>query len=148
MRQAILTILFTAMICAGSWAQSIIPDTVSTQTAESTTVTSHKSRKKGDRIVQAQILRLKNQNKETKWMIVFAEAEYQSSISRTKMRLDYILKRERIYLGNIFFADVAIVESVKEVTDMNLCLKTFVSQYPGLQLWSVLNADGIMQRPR
>jgi hypothetical protein len=100
--------------------------------------------KKGDRILYAQILKVVDQHKKESILIVFADALIEHNPARTRMKIDYILKRERIYLGAIFFAEVSVLEELKNVPDLDMCMKKMGQKYPALMCWSILNADAII----
>lgn len=61
--------------------------------------------------------------------------------ARTKLRCNYLLKRERIYLKNVFMADVAVLENYASIVDINSVLQKIKEKYEDVQLWSILNAD-------
>ena len=78
-------------------------------------------------------------------MVVFCESPVKDSKQRARMRNDYMLKRERIYLSRVFFADVEVLEERKVLMEVKPFLKTLEEKYDGLKLWAVLNADTIFK---
>ena len=89
-----------------------------------------------EKLLVCQVLRLTNTNKEKSLMVVFCESPVKDSKQRARMRNDYMLKRERIYLSRVKR------ESLMEVKPF---LKTLEEKYDGLKLWAVLNADTIFK---
>lgn len=98
-----------------------------------------------EKLLMCQVLRLTNQNKERILMVVFCETTVKDSKQRAKLRSDYMLKRERIYLSRVFFADVDVIEERKVLMDVKTFLKLLEEKYEGLRLWAVLNSDTIFQ---
>lgn len=92
-------------------------------------------------ILVCQVLRLTNQNKEKYFMVVFCETPIKDSKQRAKLRSDYMLKRERIYLANVFFATVDVVEEQKIQTDTKTYFRLLEDKYDGIRLWAILNTD-------
>ena len=98
-----------------------------------------------EKLLVCQVLRLTNTNKEKYLMVVFCETPVKDSKQRARMRNDYMLKRERIYLSRVFFADVEVLEERKVLMEVKPFLKTLEEKYDGLKLWAVLNADTIFK---
>lgn len=98
-----------------------------------------------EKLLVCQVLRLTNTNKEKSLMVVFCETPVKDSKQRARMRNDYMLKRERIYLSRVFFADVEVLEERKVLMEVKPFLKTLEEKYDGLKLWAVLNADTIFK---
>lgn len=103
-----------------------------------------KQGEKGSKLIYCQVLRLKDQTNETKVMAVFSEVTVTASYQRAKMRNDYMLKRERVYLGNIFFADVDVLEEIKNAIDVKLYMQKLRERYSEIQLWTVLDGNTIL----
>lgn len=144
----VLTGMFLFLFQSYCPAQAVRDSAVLTSSVPVIKATKEIAQKKcfnrGDRIVYAQVLQLTGQNKEKFTMIVFADAAYENNLSRTRMKIDYVLKRERIYLAKIFFADADVLEELKDVIDINASMKKMEQKYPGLKCWSMLNADMIL----
>jgi hypothetical protein len=99
---------------------------------------------KGSKLIYCQVLRLTHKTNEHNIMAVFSEVTVTASYQRAKMRNDYMLKRERIYLGNIFFADVDVLEESTKVMDIKLFMQTLRKRYSNIQLWAVLDGNAIL----
>jgi len=123
---------FPQVITAG-YLNSTVTDSVTAKTAAR------------ESLLVCQVLRLTNTNKEKSLMVVFCESPIKDSKQRARMRNDYMLKRERIYLSRVFFADVEVVEERKVSMEVKPFLKTLEEKYDGLKLWAVLNADTIFK---
>lgn len=98
-----------------------------------------------EKLLVCQVLRLTNSNKEKSLMVVFCESPVKDSKQRARLRNDYMLKRERIYLSRVFFADVEVLEERKVLMEVKPFLKKLEEKYDGLKLWAVLNADTIFK---
>jgi hypothetical protein len=99
---------------------------------------------KGSKLIYCQVLRLTHKTNENNIMAVFAEVTVTASYQRAKMRNDYMLKRERIYLSNVFFADVDVLEESTRVMDVKLFMQTLRERYDGIKLWAVLDGNTIL----
>lgn len=98
-----------------------------------------------EKLVVCQVLQLTNTNKEKHLMVVFCEAPVKDSKQRARLRTDYMLKRERIYLSRVFFADVEILEEKPVSADIKSSLHLLEEKYNGLRLWAVLNTGTVFQ---
>ena len=74
-------------------------------------------------------------------MIVLVETGDCGNDARTKLRTNYLFKREKTYLKNVFFADVEEVENISSVVDVVTLLQKLRAHYYQPQLWSVLNTN-------
>lgn len=98
------------------------------------------SLKNSNNVFKCQVLQLKAQTGQSRVMVVLVETAANNS-SRTKLRCNYLLKRERIYLKNVFMSDVQVLENYASIVDINSVLKKIKEKYDDVQLWSILNAD-------
>lgn len=98
-----------------------------------------------EKIMVCQVLKLTNQNKETSLMAVFCETSIKQSKQRACMRNNYMLRRERIYLSKVFFADVEVIEERKVLMEVKPFFKLMEEKYAGLKLWSVINGETLFQ---
>lgn len=98
-----------------------------------------------EKIRVCQVLKLTNQNKETSLMAVFCETSITQSKQRACMRNNYMLRRERIYLSKVFFADVEVIEERKVLMEVKPFFKMMEEKYAGLKLWSVINGETLFQ---
>jgi hypothetical protein len=96
--------------------------------------------------IQCQVLKITNQSKQSRVMLVLVESFTFENGSRTKMRMNYVFKRERRYLKNIFVGDVSILETYRTIVDINSLLQNLQTKYEGLQLWTVLDADALFSK--
>ena len=94
-----------------------------------------------EKILVCQVLRLTNQNKEKSFMVVFCETPIKDSKQRAKMKNDYMLRRERIYLAQAFFAKVDVVEECRIQTDPKSYFRLLTEKYDGLRVWAILNTE-------
>jgi hypothetical protein len=99
---------------------------------------------KGSKLIYCQVLRLRDKTNEHSIMAVFSEVTVTASYQRAKMRNDYMLKRERVYLGNIFFADVDVLEESTKVMDVKLFMQKLRERYSDIKLWAVLDGNTIL----
>ncbi len=98
------------------------------------------------KLLYCQVLRLECKNGETKYLAVFSEITITNSVSRAKMRNDYLLKREKIYLEKIFFTKVHVIEEHDRVIDMFAFTQKLKERYTELRLWGIINGDVILNR--
>jgi hypothetical protein len=96
--------------------------------------------------IQCQVVKITNQSKQSRVMLVLVETSLLENEGRTKMRLNYMLKRERVYLKNIFVADIVVLETYRTIIDINALLQKLQSKYEGLQLWTVVDADALFSK--
>ena len=99
-----------------------------------------------EKTIQCQVLKITNQSKQSRVMLVLVQSSLLENKSRTMMRLSYMLKRERVYLKNIFEADIAVLETYRTIVDINSLLQKLQSKYEGLQLWTVVDADALFSK--
>ncbi len=95
---------------------------------------------KGQKIIMCQVLEVKDGD-QTAMMAVFAEITVNNSSKEAVARNSQLIKKERSYLGHMFFADVDVVEDVTVVEDVASHIKILKEKYNGIKLWSVLSAD-------
>jgi hypothetical protein len=88
-----------------------------------------------------QVIQLITPHKQTAVMIIFVETGNAGNKGRTKIRTNYLLKRERLYLRNIFFSNVEVLENFEAVIDIKTLLQKLDEKYDKPQLWSILRAD-------
>lgn len=98
------------------------------------------------KMIQCQVLKITNQANQTRVMLVLVETCNVENESRTKMRVNYLFKRERHYLKNIFVVDVAVLETYRIIVNINSLLQNLQSKYEGLQLWTVVDADALFSK--
>lgn len=104
------------------------------------------SKSASEKILVYQVLRLTNQNREKSLLVVFCETSITNSKQRAKMRSDYMLKRERIYLSNVFFSKVEVLEKEIFSSDIKTCLQLLELKYTQLRLWSILQSDFLFRK--
>jgi hypothetical protein len=90
---------------------------------------------------KCQVLQLTTPHKQQLIMIVFVETGNAGNAARTKLRSNYMLKRERVYLRQVFFADVEILETIESAIDMSAMFHNLKNKYENPKLWSILKAD-------
>lgn len=104
--------------------------------------------KKGDTLVYCQILRLTDRDKKKQIMVVFANSVIRESKMRSRMKIDYMLKRERVYLHKVFFFDVDILDEQRVDTTIKEYMNAVQLYYPNAKIWGILNADGFLAENR
>ena len=94
-----------------------------------------------DRVRIAQVLHLKD-NEGKEWvMLVVADAPFDRSWGRSKLKINYLLRRERSYLSNIFFANVKVLEELPAAATTEATMKLLQPKYEGLKFWASLRTE-------
>ena len=91
-------------------------------------------------VYECQVLQLTDQSQHTSIVIVLINKGEGADDSRTKLRCNYLFKRERIYLKNVFFSHVEVLKNYTDIVDANALLVKLKDEYYKPQLWSVLDA--------
>lgn len=104
--------------------------------------------KKGDTLMYCQILRLTDRDKKTQIMTVFANSVIRESKMRSRLKIDYMMKRERVYLHKVFFFDVDILDEQRVDTTIKEHMHEVHLSYPNAKIWCILNADGLLAENR
>jgi hypothetical protein len=100
-------------------------------------------KQKGDKLVMCQVLEVTDSENRVSKMAVFVEVTIEGSLQSAGARNSQLLKREKNYLGRVFFEDVTIAEDMVEVEDIAEYMKVLKSRYDDIKLWGVLSADQI-----
>jgi hypothetical protein len=100
-------------------------------------------KQKGDKLVMCQVLEVTDSENRVSKMAVFVEVTIDGSLQSAGVRNSQLLKREKNYLGRVFFEEVTIAEDIVEVDDVAEYMKILKSRYDGIKLWGVLSADQI-----
>lgn len=90
---------------------------------------------------ECRVYQLKNQYRQTKIMLVFVTAGSNVHISRKQLRVNYLFKREKTYLRNVFFADVNMLEQHNSIIDVYSFLQRMEEKYDHPEVWAVLSTD-------
>jgi hypothetical protein len=90
---------------------------------------------------ECRVYEITNQYRQTSIILVLIETGDAGNKAQTKLRTEYLFKREKTYLKNVFFAEVKEVDHFASVVDVPSLLQKLKEQYYKPQLWSVLNAD-------
>jgi hypothetical protein len=90
---------------------------------------------------ECRVFELTNQYRQTNRMLVFVETGDAGNKARTRLRTEYLFKREKNYLKKVFFADVRTVDEYSSVVDVHALMQKLKSQHSGLQVWTVIHAN-------
>jgi hypothetical protein len=104
--------------------------------------------KKGDTLTYCQVLRLTDRDKKTRIMTVFANSVIRESKMRSKLKIDYMMKRERVYLHKVFFFDVDVLDEQRVDTSIKEHMNAVYIKHPNAKIWCILNADGLLAENR
>jgi hypothetical protein len=99
-----------------------------------------------EKTIQCQILKITNATRQSKIMIVLIASGTFENESRTTMRINYMFKRERIYLKSVFVANVAVLETHRTIVDLNSLLEKLKEKYEGIQVWTMIDADAFFSK--
>jgi hypothetical protein len=100
-------------------------------------------KQKGDKLVMCQVLEVTDSENRVSKMAVFVEVTIEGSVQSAGVRNSQLLKKEKNYLGRVFFEEVTIAEDMVEVEDVAEYMKVLKSRYDDIKLWGVLSADQI-----
>jgi hypothetical protein len=90
---------------------------------------------------ECRVFELTNQYRQTNRMLVFVETGDAGNKARTRLRTEYLFKREKNYLQKVFFADVRTIEEYSTVVDVHALVQKLKKQHDGLQVWTIIHAD-------
>ncbi len=100
-------------------------------------------KQRGEKLVMCQVLEVTDSENKVSKMAVFVEVTIDGSLQNAGVRNNQLLKREKNYLGRVFFEEVTVTEDVVEVNDVTEYMKVLRSRYDDIKLWGVLSADQI-----
>lgn len=100
-------------------------------------------KQKGEKLVMCQVLEVTDSENRVSKMAVFVEVTIDGSVQSAGVRNSQLLKREKNYLGRVFFEEVTVAEEMVEVDDVTEYMKVLKSRYDDIKLWGVLSADQI-----
>jgi len=137
--------------CMFFFSVTATAQTFGSSTSDSTVVNTEylspaKSRHhKGDTLIYYEVLHLKDIDYRQRKLVVFAKAVVTTRRSEARLKIRYLLKRERDYLGKIFFSRVDVIEA--DQTDMTTtrCLSELEKKYKGVSIWTILDANQFFQ---
>jgi hypothetical protein len=101
--------------------------------------------KRGDTLYFCEVLKLSSHNYREHYFAVFGFAHIIARKSRSKMKINYVLKRERNYLSNIFYSKAVVLEKKRVDTKVSAHMKKLEKRYPLIRMWGVLDANAIYQ---
>jgi hypothetical protein len=104
----------------------------------------NKKYRKGDTLYYCDILRLSNQDYSGHVFAVFGYSYILERKGRSKIRIKYILKRERNYLSNIFYSKAIRIERKRVDMSVKKYMKDLEKKYPKVRMWGVLDANAIL----
>jgi hypothetical protein len=103
-----------------------------------------KKYKKGDTLFYCDVLKLSNQDYGGHIFAVFGYSYIKERKGRSKIRIKYILNRERNYLSKIFYSRAVKVERSRVDVSVKKYMKQLEKKYPKVRMWGVLDANAIL----
>jgi hypothetical protein len=103
-----------------------------------------KKYKKGDTLYYCEVLKLRNQDYRDHVFAVFGYSHIYQRKGRSKLRIKYILNRERNYLSKIFYANAVKVERNRVDISVKKYMKRLEKKYPTVRMWGVLDANAVL----
>jgi hypothetical protein len=100
--------------------------------------------KKGDTLYYCEVLKLSNQDYREHVFAVFGYAYIAERKGRSKIRIKYILNRERNYLSKIFYAKAVKIERKRVDISVKKYMKRLEKKYPAVRMWGVLDANAVL----
>lgn len=104
----------------------------------------HKKYKKGDTLYYCDVLKLSNQDYGGHMFAVFGYSHIKERKGRSKIRIKYILNRERNYLSKIFYSRAVKIERNRVDISVKKYMKQLEKKYPKVRMWGVLDANAIL----
>lgn len=101
--------------------------------------------KKGDTIYYCEVLKLSSHNYKEHTFAVFGYAHILARKGRSKMKINYILKRERNYLSKIFYTKAILLERKRVDTSVQEHMKLLEKKFPFVKMWGVLDANAMVK---
>ncbi len=105
-----------------------------------------KRKMKGDTLLHYEVLRLKGIDNRNRYMVVFARAVIDTRKSEALLKIRYFLKRERGYLGKIFFTKVDILERRSSDETPYAITQELGKKYANIVIWSVLEVNQLASK--
>ncbi len=103
-----------------------------------------KKYKKGDTLFYCEVLKLSNQDYREHWFAVFGYAYISDRKGRSKLRIKYILKRERNYLSKVFYTKAMLIERRRVDISLRDYMKKLEKKFPNIRMWGVLDANAML----
>jgi hypothetical protein len=100
--------------------------------------------KKGDTLYYCEVLKLSNQDYREHVFAVFGYSYICQRKGRSKIRIKYILNRERNYLSKIFYAKAVKIERKRVDESVKKYMKRLEKKYPTVRMWGVLDANAML----
>ena len=99
--------------------------------------------KRGDTLYYCEVLKLRNINHKEHILAVFSYSHILARKGRSKMKIKYVLNREKAYLSRIFYAKATVLEKKRVDMKVNKYMKGLERKYPIIKMWGVLDANAI-----
>lgn len=77
-------------------------------------------------------------------LAVFASSYIWQRRGKSRIKIMYILQRERAYLSTIFYTKAKRLERKRVDTKISAHMKMLKREYPFINMWSVLDANAIL----
>ncbi len=100
--------------------------------------------KRGDTLLYCEVLKLTKMNGQEHILAVFASSYIWQRRSKSRIKIMYILQRERDYLSTIFYTKAKRLERKRVDTRISTHMKMLKRAYPFINMWSVMDANAIL----
>ena len=100
--------------------------------------------KRGDTLLYCEVLKLTKLNGQEHILAVFAHSYIWERRSKSRVKIMYILQREREYLSTIFYTKAKRLQRRRVDTRVNAYMKLLKRDYPFINMWGVLDANAIL----
>jgi hypothetical protein len=146
------TILFMIFICSDQSVLSALPEQSQSVVFQDVPDSSEKKKlrlnkprryRRGDTLYYCEVLRLSNNNHKEHFLAVFGYAHILARKGRSKLKIKYVLNRERNYLSRIFYTKASVLEIKRVDIKVNPYMKELQKKYPFVRMWGVLDANAI-----
>ena len=91
-----------------------------------------------------EVLKLTKMNGQEHILAVFASSYIWERRSKSRIKIMYIIQREREYLSTIFYTKAKRLERKRVDTEVSKHMKLLRREYPFINMWSVLDANAIL----
>jgi hypothetical protein len=101
--------------------------------------------KRGDTLYYCEVLRLNDINYKNHVLAVFGYAHIKARRGRSKIKIKYVLSREKEYLSTIFYSRAMVLEKKRIDVKVNSYMKKLEKKYPNVKMWGVLDANALIR---
>lgn len=100
--------------------------------------------KKGDTLFYCEVVKLSNQDYREHVFAIFGYAFIAERKGRSKIRIKYILNRERNYLSKVFYSKAIKMQRKRVDVSLKDYIKILEKKYPNVRMWGVLDANAML----